>query len=116
MTPPHRLPAGSNGSAQPADRVLTMNGGSSSIKFAIFEDGSSPNRNLAGAVERIGLTDTFLRTTGGGYPDEERPLPAADFDQAVSGLLDWLQGVGELGHVLERFPERCSAARKNRIV
>ncbi len=99
MTPPHPPPAGSSGSSRSGNRVLTINGGSSSIKFAIFDPGSPPNRNLAGAVERIGLTDVFFRATWGGDPDEMRPLPAADFDQAVVGLLDWLQGVGELERV-----------------
>ena len=36
-------------------RVLTINSGSSSIKFALFEAGDSPQRILAGAIERIGL-------------------------------------------------------------
>jgi len=40
-----------------------------------------------------------MRTSGGGRPDEQRPLPAADFNQAVVGLLDWLQSVGEPGRV-----------------
>ena len=91
--------AGSNGSARPEDRVLTFNGGSSSIKFAIFDPGSPPGRSLSGAVERVGYANADLRTSGGGRPDEQRPLPAADFDQAVVGLLDWLQGIGELERV-----------------
>ncbi len=91
--------AGSNGSARPGGRVLTMNGGSSSVKFAIFDPGSPPGRSLSGAVERVGLPDAFLRATGGGDPGEQRPLPAADFDQAVVGLLDWLHSIGELERV-----------------
>jgi acetate kinase len=76
-----------------------MNGGSSSIKFAIFDLGSPPTRHHRGAVERIGLDGTYLRTSGGGDPDVQRPLPAADFNQAVVGLLDWLQDIGELERV-----------------
>ena len=89
----------SGGPARPGVRVLTVNGGSSSIKFALFEPGSPPKRGLAGAVERVGLADAFLRAAGSDCPDEQRPLPAADLDQAVAGLLDWLDGVGELGRV-----------------
>ena len=99
MIPPHHRSAGSSGSDRPGDRVLTINGGSSSVKFAMFDSGSPPLRNLAGAVERVGLADAYLRTSGGGDPDVQRPLPAADFDQAVVGLLDWLQEYGDLGRV-----------------
>jgi phosphoketolase len=35
--------------------ILTINGGSSSIKFALFEAGDSLQRLLEGAIERIGL-------------------------------------------------------------
>jgi acetate kinase len=35
--------------------VLTVNGGSSSIKFALFEAGGSLRRILEGRIERIGL-------------------------------------------------------------
>ena len=39
----------------PADPcVLTINGGSSSIKFALFEVGDSRRRILEGELERIG--------------------------------------------------------------
>ncbi len=34
--------------------VLTINGGSSSIKFALFESGESLRRILAGRIEGIG--------------------------------------------------------------
>ena len=37
-----------------APRVLTINGGSSSIKFALFEAGDSLRRILEGGIERIG--------------------------------------------------------------
>ncbi len=98
-SPPHHQDAGSSGSDRPGGRVLTINGGSSSVKFAVFDPGSPPLRTLAGAVERVGLADACLRTSGGGEPAARRPLPAADFDQAVVGLLDWLQEFGDLGRV-----------------
>ena len=37
--------------------VLTINGGSSSIKFALFEPGEPPGRVLSGQIERVGLPD-----------------------------------------------------------
>ena len=36
-------------------RILTINGGSSSIKFALFEAVASLRRILEGRIERIGL-------------------------------------------------------------
>ena len=38
-----------------ANCVLTINGGSSSIKFALFEAGGALRRVLAGRIEGIGL-------------------------------------------------------------
>jgi acetate kinase len=45
-------------------RILTINGGSSSIKFALFEAGDSPQRILEGGIERIGLPEATLRVKG----------------------------------------------------
>lgn len=90
----------SGGPAHPCNRVLTVNGGSSSIKFALFEAGQPPTRWLAGTVERIGSPDTMLRATGGNRPEALRALPAVNFDGSAGGLLDWLDEVGELGGVV----------------
>ena len=38
-------------------RILTINGGSSSIKFAIFEAGDPLSRILGGVIDRIGLPE-----------------------------------------------------------
>jgi len=49
---------------QPASpRILTIDGGSSSIKFALFEAGSL-ERILEGAIERIGPPQATLRVKG----------------------------------------------------
>ena len=45
-------------------RILTINGGSSSIKFALFEAGDSLRRILEGGIERIGQPDATLRVKG----------------------------------------------------
>jgi acetate kinase len=37
-------------------RILTINGGSSSIKFALFDAGDPMRRVLEGTLERIRLT------------------------------------------------------------
>ena len=77
----------------PAGRVLTLNGGSSSVKFARFDPGDPPRRTLAGAVERAGTDAATLRVAVPGRPAVRHPLPAAD------GLLDWLGAAGHLDGV-----------------
>jgi acetate kinase len=52
-------------SVKPANpRILTINGGSSSIKFALFEAGDSLRRILEGEIERIGHPEATLRVKG----------------------------------------------------
>ena len=41
--------------------ILTINGGSSSIKFALFEAGDPLRRILEGEIERIGFPEAALR-------------------------------------------------------
>jgi acetate kinase len=76
----------------PADaRILTINGGSSSIKFAVFDGGEPPRRLAGGAVERIGLRGATLHVKGVS-PGESfvRPVTAPDQTTAVGALMDWL--------------------------
>ena len=44
--------------------ILTVNGGSSSIKFALYEAGNPLKRGLYGKVDRIGLSGTDLTFHG----------------------------------------------------
>ena len=44
--------------------ILTINGGSSSIKFALFEAGDSLRRILEGTIKRIGLPEATFRVKG----------------------------------------------------
>ena len=71
--------------------ILTINGGSSSIKFALFEPGEEPRRVHGGRIERIGLNGTTLCTSGPAGSDQEtRSLATADHAAATAVLLDWL--------------------------
>jgi acetate kinase len=71
--------------------VLTINGGSSSIKFALFEQVDAEKRSLTGEVERIGLANTVIHANGGNAPSTwEEPLEAANLEQAGERLLNWL--------------------------
>ena len=73
-----------------ADRILTINGGSSSLKFALYERIDPSVRLLSGRVDRIGLDDArwVMTRTGGG--EEDRPVDAPDQKAAVRLLIDWL--------------------------
>lgn len=73
-------------------RILTINGGSSSIKFALFEAGESLQRILEGAIERIGLPESTLRVKGVNQADNFlRPVTAPDHTVAVGVLVDWIE-------------------------
>ncbi len=78
---------------KPADpRILTINGGSSSIKFALYQTGEPLKRTLYGKVDRIGLSGTNLTFHDpDGKPQGSRSLAAADHKSAASFLIDWFE-------------------------
>jgi acetate kinase len=89
--------------------VLTINGGSSSIKFALYEVGQDPLRGalapqgapapqgalrrvLDGSLERIGLTGATFTVKGEDQADNfERPVSAPDHNAAAGVLMDWIR-------------------------
>jgi acetate kinase len=72
-------------------RVLTVNGGSSSIKFALFEAGDPLNRILEGGIDRIGLPEPTFRVKGLNKADDfSRAVTAPDHSVAVTTLMDWI--------------------------
>ena len=76
--------------AQPS--VLTINGGSSSIRFAFYEEGEPLRRLLDGKLDRVGLSGTNLTFKDStGKPQDSRAIKAADHHSAVAYLLDWLE-------------------------
>jgi acetate kinase len=77
--------------------ILTINGGSSSIKFALFDAGNSLQRILEGAIDRIGLPEATLQVKGMNKADDfSRPAGAPDHTAAVGVLMDWIEERG--GH------------------
>ena len=85
--------------------VLTINGGSSSIKFAIYQVGQPLRRTLAGKIDRIGLSGTNLTFHDStGQEQRSRGIAAADHRSAANVLIDWLvrqdgfASVAALGH------------------
>ena len=73
-------------------RILTINGGSSSIKFALFQADHSLRRILEGSIERIGLPEATLRVKGLNQADNfSRLVTAPDHTVAVGALMDWIE-------------------------
>lgn len=71
-------------------QVLTINGGSSSIKFALFETGEPLRRVLAGRIEGIGLPQGRFTIKGADAADNHsRSINAPDHSAAVNLLMDW---------------------------
>ena len=112
-------------SAQPS--VLTINGGSSSIRFALYEEGEPLRRVLDGKVDRVGLSGTNLTFKDStGKPQDSRAINTADHRSAVTYLLDWLEtqpgfaSVKAVGHRvvhgMKHFePERVSPKLLNEL-
>ena len=78
---------------KPGDsQILTINGGSSSIKFALYAAVKPLNRGLCGTVDRIGLSGTNLKFHEvDGKPEVSRKLIATDHKSAANALIDWLE-------------------------
>ena len=73
-------------------RILTINGGSSSIKFALFEADNSLRRILEGVIERIGLPEATFSVKGLNKEDNfSRQVAAPDHTAAVERLMDWIE-------------------------
>jgi acetate kinase len=74
------------------DSVLTINGGSSSIKFALYQAGEPLQRGLSGKVDRIGVDGTNLAfKNSADSKQESRSLAGPDHKSAAHSLIDWLE-------------------------
>jgi len=72
--------------------ILTINGGSSSIKFALYRVDEPLQRRLYGKVDRIGLSGTNLTFHGpDGKPQPGLGFVASDHKSAANFLIDWLE-------------------------
>ena len=101
--------------------VLALNGGSSSIRVAIYATEGKLRLQLAGKVDRIGLRGTSLTVMNpAGSRALTLPLAATDHRAAVGHLLDWLEtqpafaSVTAVGHrvvhgMKHATPERITA-------
>lgn len=75
-----------------ACHILTINGGSSSIKFALFEACEPQRRVLRGGIDRIGRPDATFAVAGVDQTaDVSRSLKAPDHAAAVAELMAWVE-------------------------
>jgi acetate kinase len=74
-----------------APSILMINGGSSSIKFALYQVDKSLKRKLHGKIDRIGLSGTNLIFIANGKPQTTRKIAVADHKSAANSLIDWLE-------------------------
>jgi len=86
-------------SSKTPGRILAINGGSSSVKFALFSAGTLA-REMSGRIEGIGQERaSFTGDRGPGSPPERAELPVPDHGSAVERLADWLTSRGALGGI-----------------
>jgi acetate kinase len=101
--------------------VLAINGGSSSIKFALYQAGGG-RRRLEGKLDRIGLSGTNLAVHDpSGQLRSALPMKAADHGAAAVFLMEWLEAqpgfaaIAAVGHrvvhgMAHSEPERITPA------
>ena len=72
--------------------ILAINGGSSSIKFAVYSMSDPVDRRMHGVIDRIGLNDTTFRcdVPSGAEPDSLN-IGTLDHRAAATFLIDWLE-------------------------
>ena len=76
---------------EPYRSLLTINGGSSSLKFAVFSAGPELRRKLSGRIERIGTPQAALAASDAkGRPAASLEIGAGDHAHAAERLADWL--------------------------
>jgi acetate kinase len=87
-----------------SETVLTINGGSSSIKFAVYELDDKPQKRISGELERIGLSDPMFSFKEAGKDQVRQAITAPDHAAAVEHLVNWigdrigLQSIRSIGH------------------
>jgi acetate kinase len=74
------------------NNVLTINGGSFSIKFALYEVDSRLNKLLSGEVENIGQKNAALRFKNpADHQHHKIDIKSDNYESAANQLIDWLE-------------------------
>src|ERR1700733_6180002 len=76
--------------------ILTLNGGSSSLKLAVFTTKAPLRRLVTGAVSRVGQGDAKLSITAGSAPAVTRALGDVDHAGALDAALAEIERGGPL--------------------
>lgn len=97
--------------------ILTLNGGSSSLKFALFASGTTPRRELSGKIERIGLGASTLSVIFADGRRQRSGVDASDHAAAARALLAWfaeqqLPPVAAIGHRIVHGGARYTAPER----
>jgi len=80
------------GSNPESGSILTINGGSSTLKFALFRAGETPVRELSGLIDRIGLSsDTVMSVQTGNGRTDRRSVHAADHAACLEPIMECLK-------------------------
>jgi acetate kinase len=70
--------------------ILAINGGSSSIRFSVFDE-ASMTRQLLGKIDRIRLKSTSMSVLdSSGKAPVYIAIPSLEHERTVDFLLDWL--------------------------
>jgi acetate kinase len=94
--------------------ILTLNGGSSSLKFAVYGGPDAREQEIRGQFDRIGRSDTSFRLDDRDG-DSNKALGQMDHRAAAEFLLDWLDrrlepgAVTAVGHRLVHGGPRYAA-------
>ena len=108
QTPSPTSEAPTENAPRPAPLILTINGGSSSIKFALFSTDSPLRRIFGGQVERIGVPGTLLTATREKSSElDTLPIAAGTFHDGIQRVISYL---------LQRIGKSTISAIGHRIV
>jgi acetate kinase len=81
--------------------ILTINGGSSSIKFALYRVDKIPARLLFGKIDRIGFQDsTITFNNEKGVHQDILEAGVSDYHSSVIFLMDWLEKQVEFSFII----------------
>lgn len=76
----------------PGHEILTINSGSSSVKFSIYRMGDEESRLFSGLIERIGLKGgSFTVKDAEGRPVHSRSIELPGHDRAFEALFSWIK-------------------------
>ncbi len=84
---------------EPVSLILTVNSGSSSIKFGLYSMGSVEKVVLSGSVVGVGLDSGMFRVRGGdGKILTEKRLRLLEHSEALKEIIEWLQSSPDAHH------------------